>query len=138
MARFMSVSFCTYCSKEKRRDEELLAATDRYISQRIQYVHQLALENDAEFLILSGKYGLLKGSDELPYYDQLLGADEVEKMTKIVQSQLESAGVKHLKCFSASPATQPAVKPYIDVLTNACGAEQIVFEITCLEPPYLD
>jgi len=134
----MSLAYCTYCSKEKREDKSQLPSIDRYISQRIKHVHQLALEHDADFLILSGKYGLLKGSAEIPYYDHLLSTDEVEDMTKLVSSQLRNAEVKRLKCFSASPELQPSLRPYVDVLIKACVAEHIVFEITCLEPPYTD
>lgn len=132
----MSHLFCTYCCKEKRDDTGQLPAIDRYLSERIRYVYQLALESEAEFRILSGKYGLLRGSDEIPYYDHLLRVGEVEAMTTIVSSQLKNAGVKRLRCFSAPLALEPQVKPYIEVLTSACGAERIEFEITHLESPY--
>ncbi len=37
-------AYCTYCSREKRNDPRLLQAIERYESDRIRAVHELAVQ----------------------------------------------------------------------------------------------
>ena len=57
---------CTICSAENRADEELQPAVDRYLSERIRWVHAESRRLERPFVILSGKYGLLGPDERIP------------------------------------------------------------------------
>lgn len=84
----MTKVYCTICSKDKRTDRGLLPAKERYISERIEEVEKRANESGLLFVILSGKYGLLRPDDKIPYYDHLLKSEEVESLSEIVKQQI--------------------------------------------------
>lgn len=134
----MTLAFCTYCSKNKRKSSSLLPAAERYLSRRIEYVHQLARDADAEFLILSGEYGLLLAGDKIPDYDHLLRPDEVEEMVQRVRIQIREKQINQIKFFTASSDDQPAVQSYWAVLEKAARAEDILLDRVTLKAPYLD
>ena len=66
------ILFITSCSRNKRRDNELLPAVKRYKSSRITWVCKAARASGAQFRSLSGKYGLITAGGKIPYYDQRL------------------------------------------------------------------
>jgi hypothetical protein len=72
-----------------------------------------------EFLILSGKYGILEPSDPIPYYDHLLQSSEVSEHSKRVADQLEALGVKDLIFFARSFSDDENVKPYFNCIKFA-------------------
>jgi len=111
--------FCTTCSAEKDRSEGELPAIQRYQSPRIESVYAAARSLGLEFLILSGKYGILKPSDPIPYYDHLLQSSEVSEHSKKVADQLEALGVKDLVFFTRPSSDDENVKPYRDCIRIA-------------------
>ncbi|NET55020.1 MAG: hypothetical protein F6K47_02080 [Symploca sp. SIO2E6] len=66
---------CTTCSKDKRTDEVLLPASQRYISRRIKFVVNESIRLNKPLIILSGKYGLIDSELKIPWYDQKLTTD---------------------------------------------------------------
>ncbi len=76
------VLYLTYCSRRKRRTPERLPALQRYRSARIGAVARAAERDGCGFRIFSGKYGLLRATQPIPYYDHLLQPDEVPAMTR--------------------------------------------------------
>jgi len=111
--------FCTYCSAEKDRSERELPAIQRYRSPRIKSVYAAAKSLGLEFLILSGKYGILEPSDPIPHYDHLLQSLEVSEHSKIVADQLEVLGVKDLIFFTRPDSVDENVKPYCECIKLA-------------------
>jgi len=71
------------------------------------------------FLILSGKYGILEPSDPIPYYDYLLQSSEVSEHSKRVADQLEALGVKDLIFFAGSLSDDENLKTYFDCIRIA-------------------
>ena len=111
--------FCTYCSAKKDRSQGELPAIQRYRSLRIKSVYIAAMSLGLKFLILSGKYGILKPGDPIPYYDHLLQSSEVSEHSKKVADQLEARGVKDLIFFGGSLSDDENLKPYFDCIKIA-------------------
>jgi hypothetical protein len=63
------------------------------------------------FLILSGKYGILEPRNPIPYYDHLLQSSEVSEHSKKVADDLEALGVKDLIYFGRSLSDDENLKP---------------------------
>lgn len=130
------VCFATYCSAAKDSRAELLPAIERYQSVRIRQVLAAATAIGVDFLILSGKFGLLRPTDPTPCYDHLLSPAEVAEHALEVAGQLRALGVGQLIFFTQPLARDPKLAPYLDGLRAAChgaGVELVLVEL----PPHL-
>jgi hypothetical protein len=119
--------YCTPCCKEKRDTKELLDAIERYQSDRIRAVFEQSKSDKVELRILSGKFGLLKPQDKIPFYDHPLTAKEIPSLKERVKQQLREQGIDAVVFFSKTQET-PEWKPYVDVMTQACAELGIVLE----------
>ena len=119
----------TCCSADKRRDAAPLPALERYVSDRIRVVSDLATSLGEDFRILSGLYGLLAGSDPIPYYDHLLTASEVEDHAARVADQLRELDSVRVVLHLRPPSVDPLTEPYRETMARACARAGIAFEI---------
>ena len=114
--------YVTNGSASKAISVEPLPAAERYLSNRIDYVKQLAKDAGEDFAILSGEYGLVSGAANISYYDHLLAKDEVGSLAKVVADQIKEQGISNI-AFWALPQewTDPArpVRRYSQVLELA-------------------
>lgn len=117
--------FCTYCSAEKVTTEGLLPALERYRSKRIERIHQAALASGCGFFILSGKYGLLAPGHQIPYYDHLLIADEVETHGFKLTEQIKQYSITQIVFFTLPVSQDKKLVPYHAVLRLACTIASI-------------
>lgn len=115
---------CTICCKDKRIDPGLLPAIQRYVSERIAFVHQESLRLRKPMLILSGKYGLLSPETPIPWYDQKLEKDAVPALVPVIAEQLEKEGVTQIT-FYGHPKTDKDWYPYHAALEQACKLQNI-------------
>lgn len=127
-------AYCTYCSKEKRQDPVLLQAIKRYDSKRVRSVHQRARREGVEFLILSGEYGLLRVTDEIPNYDHLLKREEVGALVDRVVVQIKALRIGELVYFSKPWEGDPAIRPYLDTIAAACSRLKVPFTVEPISP----
>ena len=97
----------------------VLPAIERYISPRIQSVYRLATANGNDFLILSGKYGLMDAQQPIPWYDHLLVAEEIDQMVSLVVKQLVDFGVQSLTFYTADEKSDPSWHPYCEVIRRS-------------------
>jgi hypothetical protein len=111
---------CTTCCKDKKEDEELLPATQRYKSERIEFVAKESRRLGKPFIILSGKYGLIDSEFKIPWYDKALLPEEVTKLVPILKEQLLERDVSKI-IFYGKPRTTPGWEPYYDVLNQSCN-----------------
>lgn len=125
--------YVTYCSAEKSQEAKEIPAIDRYESERIQYVHDLAKQAKAGFMILSGKYGLLEASTKIPLYDHLLKAFETTRLSKTVAKQLKQHKGISIIFHSHWIDRDMQVAPYIEVMTDACELVKIPFDLVILD-----
>lgn len=124
--------FCTYCSAKKDRSQGELPAIERYRSHRIRSVYIAAMSLGLQFLILSGKYGILEPSDPIPYYDHLLQCSEVMEHSEQVAVQLKALGVKDLVFFARSFSDDENVKPYFECIKAASQKAGIALKSVAL------
>ncbi len=110
---------CTTCCKDKRKDSEPLPAIERYLSRRIDYVHQESIRLNRSLLILSGKYGFIPDDYEIPWYDLKLTPEQVETLLPALISQLKEKQVTAM-IFYGRPRTTPGWQPYYDALERSC------------------
>ena len=124
---------CTYCSGPKAKDRGLLPAVDRYLSERIGALHRKAVEENREFRILSGKFGLLRPEQAIPSYDHLLLPEEVARLVPQVAAALTDLPAAAVEYHTADPARYAEVAPYRELMEEACRREKIRLEIVLLE-----
>ena len=117
----MSTLFATYCSAEKRRDDGLLPAAERYVSARIQDTLEQARDAAVEGGILSGSYGLISPEHGIPWYDHLLKRVEIDGMVPRVVATLGDWDIHEVQWFTASPARDKNVVLYRLVMEKACA-----------------
>jgi hypothetical protein len=106
-----------------------LPAIQRYLGPRVKSVHAAAKSLGLEFLILSGKYGVLEPSDSIPCYDHLLKPSEVLEHSKLVADQLEALGVQDIIFFTRLGSV---VEPYRDSIESACEIAGIALKCVYL------
>ncbi len=112
--------FCTYCSRDKSDEPNLIPAVQRYQSQRISRVYAAASQVGLEFFILSGEFGLLSAQQPIPWYDHLLLSEEVDELAARMAQQIRDRGISGIVYFTSSSAQDPNVQPYRDAITTAC------------------
>ena len=111
--------FCTYCSANKNDAQNKLPAIERYQSARITSVYNAAVSLGVNFLILSGKYGILKPDDQIHYYDHLLKSSKVKGHSLRVAEQLTILGIKDIIFFSKSALEDENINCYINCMELA-------------------
>ena len=126
-------ALCTCCSASKNKAPGSLPASQRYKSARIARVHDLAVQQGAHFLILSGKYGLVEWDQPLPWYDHLLRDDEVAHLIPMVRQQLRDKGVTRLDYYASAPADDPQSNPYTAAIVGACDGAGVALSLHHLE-----
>jgi hypothetical protein len=109
---------CTLCSREKRNDKELVPASIRYTSARIEKVKKTAEDKKLPLFFLSGKFGLISEYEKIPYYDHLLDPAEILSLSEVVKKQLKENGITEIN-FISKPNETSDSKPYTDVLETA-------------------
>ena len=111
--------FCTTCCKEKRTDPGNLPAIERYLSERIRRVHRESMDKGRRMLIFSGKFGLLRPEEPIPWYDQKLESDGVGEIVPSLVNQLREYGASKL-IFFCRPKNTEGWQPYHEALETAC------------------
>ncbi len=125
--------YVTYCSAEKNPIEKEIKAIDRYRSERINHVRALAKQDKADFMILSGKFGLLQPTDQIPNYDHLLKAFETTRLSKTVARQMKSLKGKSIVMYSHWMDKDINVAPYIETMTDACELTKTPFDLVVFD-----
>lgn len=108
----------TICSKTKSLQPEPLPAYLRYLSPRIAKLKEESDKSHVPALILSGKYGLLKIDDLVPYYDHPLPLSETDDLASKVSQQLHSLGATKITAYM-KPRTTVGWEPYYAALEKA-------------------
>ena len=129
MSTNLNTVFCTICCKKKNESSELIPAQQRYLSERIASVRELAEKEEMKFYILSGKLGFIHSSELIPYYDQRLLLDKAEVMTSTVVAQLKKLELNKVVFYGRLRHQFPAWIPYYDVIEKACAAAGVELEI---------
>ena len=124
--------YLTYCSAQKNFSKKALPAIQLYDSERISKVFELAKSQNAKFVILSGKHGLLEAHQQINYYDHLLDQTEVESHAGVMASQIATKDISEIVFFSNSVQTDPNLLPYLRSIKRACEIAKITITIKAI------
>ena len=111
--------YMTICSKKKREHPPLLPSVDRYISDRINRIYNKSRDDNVDFRILSGRYGLVGPMDYIINYDKLLTSEGVDELIEKVSSQLKSYSVDDVVFYGRDFKKFPELEPYYAVIEKA-------------------
>ena len=125
--------YCTICCRKKNPNPNPMQAVERYISKRIRSVYEFSQYHDAGFRILSGKYGLLRPVDRIPWYDKKLEFSDIPQVKEIVKQQIIEQGITEITFFSMDPDTYLDWQPYFELIRSACFEVHISFNVVLLE-----
>ncbi|NND76616.1 MAG: hypothetical protein HKN39_00335 [Flavobacteriales bacterium] len=112
--------FATYCSAHKKEDSGLLPAIERYQSDRIRNIKDLADQKAVPFFILSGKFGLIPAGNPVPFYDHLLINKAVAGHSQKVAQQISEKGINSIRYFTRDPRIDLNIDPYLKCIQKAC------------------
>lgn len=124
----------TYCSSLKNESAEPLPAEDLYNSERIQLVSRKAQARSLPFFILSGKFGLIKSSTLIPYYDHLLIEKELITHIPKVVNQIKNAGIDQIEFYMKPLDSDSNLKTYLNCISEACKITQTKVKVIELNP----
>jgi hypothetical protein len=110
----------TTCSKDKDEREIPLQAIQRYTDKRISYVHMISEKRSLPMVIFSGKYGILKTDDTIPFYDLKLEAELVNEMVEKVVPQFEKLNVTEVDFYGLNEIEYDGWEPYYAVIKKCC------------------
>ncbi len=125
----------TICCRKKDPAPGLITASRRYLSDRIRSVLQLARKAGLEFVILSGRFGLIHPEEPIPYYDKLLREDEAEEMSGRVADLLRKEKVGKVIFLIPDPELDPHVRPYLNSMGKGARMANAALEVITV-PPY--
>jgi hypothetical protein len=121
--------YCTICSKDKSKDKGKIPSIERYVSRRIDEIYEKTQEDRVNFMIFSGKYGLIGPETKIPFYDKKLMIDDLGEMVNFLRDQLKQKQIKEVVFFSKNEESEA---PYRDALREACYKEEILFTMKTL------
>jgi hypothetical protein len=119
----------TICSSQKREDEGLLPAYQRYQSQHIIDLREYAEKEGLPLFIISGRYGFISAETEIPYYNHPLLLREVEDFSIRMCSQISVQGIREIRFYTK---VVDAWIPYLRALRYATESAGVVLTITHL------
>lgn len=123
------LAYATYCSAQKNYSKKALPAIELYDSERISKVFELANSQNAKFVILSGKYGLVEAHQQINYYNHLLNQTEVEAHANVIASQIAAKCISEIVFFTNPVQTDPNLLPYIACIESACEKAKIELKV---------
>ena len=123
------LTYATYCSALKNYSKKAVSAIQLYDSERISKVFELANSQNAKFVILSGKYGLVEPHQQINYYDHLLNQTEVEAHAGVIASQITSKCISEIVFFTNPVETDTNLLPYIACIESACKKANIELKV---------
>lgn len=118
---------CTTCCLEKQPTPTPLPASELYLDERIGAVLAEGQRLSKAVLILSGKFGLVRPEDRIPWYDHALRSEEVDELVPQLVDSLRISEVRKIR-FYALPVETPGWRPYHEALERACWQLGIAVE----------
>lgn len=117
----------TICSKSKNDSAGEIPAYLRYTSPRINKALEIACKENEPYFILSGKFGLIKYNEPIPFYDHLLTKSEINNLVNLVSKQISDNGIDVVD-FYAEPRQGDWVAYYM-VLEQAVDITETTINV---------
>jgi len=119
----------TTCTADKRPDDGVLPAVERYRGPRIDH----ARATRSPLFIFSGVYGLLAASDPVEWYDHALQPHEVDAAASALAVALQQREITAVTAI-LEDRTQPGWAPYHDALRAGCALAGVSFHVERFPP----
>jgi hypothetical protein len=118
-------------------DPKPLPPHQRYISDRVWYVRQLAKDAGEEFAIITAEYGLVFEENYIPMHDHTLSSDEVERLSNEIAKTLQKKGASSVTFFVIPEEWQEKESAfrYDLVLQKACLLAKIPYTLKPITIP---
>lgn len=120
---------CTICSRDKDKDEMLVAARSRYTSSHIRKVERIADENCLPFFILSGLYGLISADEPIPHYDHVLGLSMVTDLHYRIHNQLAIHDIEKIHFYTKDKPAWQLYERALGLATEHLGVELVIHQL---------
>ncbi|MBU1046929.1 hypothetical protein KKH36_04100 [Patescibacteria group bacterium] len=117
----------TICSKNKDKNEVLMPARKRYLSDRIKKVEQISINNKLPFYILSGKFGIINSNELIPFYDKLLKQEDIKNLLPLVRDQLIQEKITEIIFYGEGINTK-GWKAYYEIIEKITNKLNIKLE----------
>ncbi|MEK7068678.1 MAG: DUF6884 domain-containing protein [Patescibacteria group bacterium] len=117
---------CTICSRVKSEESVVLPAQERYLAPHIAQAKVFAEMLELPYYILSGKFGLVRADEPVPYYDHRLKEDEIDRVAGWVMSRIAQDKITHIN-FCAEQ--KPTWAPYEEILRRACERTGVILTL---------
>ncbi len=82
---------------------------------------------------MSGKFGLLKPSEKIEWYDELLLMKDIPKLSKVIEKQISSQKIKEIVFFAINPKQDKHSKSYLHLIKKVCSKNKILLEVKFVE-----
>ena len=116
-------------SARKNETAGLLPASQRYLSERIRRVEELAKQDGLRFHILSGEFGLLESGQPIPWYDHLLVSEEVPALVEKVAARMVEEHIQQVDYYARPVDVDPNNAPYTRTMEIACARAGVVLRV---------
>ena len=101
----------------------------RYIAPHIKLTEKIASDAGLPFFILSGKYGLIRGDQEIPNYDYYLEESAVEDLIKLVTKQIRDNNTTEIDFYTKQKQTWA---PYQNAIQKSSDFAGVLLNIHLL------
>ena len=122
---------CAFCTNKKDKSTKLLPASARYLGSSAKKAAEKAKELNLPLYFMSGEFGFIPETMEIPDYDKLLVEGEVATLSDVVAVQMAKAGVSSVLLY-AKPKEKFLI-PYYDTIETACAKAEITLELEIIE-----
>ena len=129
--------YVTYGSRTNNPDPKPLPPQQRYYSDRVWYVRQLAKDAGEEFAIITAEYGLVFEENYIPLHDHILDMQEVEKLGREVAKTLKQKASSSVTFFLVPEEWSEggAAYRYNLALQLACNLAKIPYALKPITVP---
>jgi hypothetical protein len=125
---------CTPCSASQDPATTPLPAGRRYISARIDSVHEMAARRRIPCLLLSGGRGLVAWDEPIPHEDHHLTADEVPALVSLLARQLEERGIRRVEYYTQAVTDGYApASHYLEATRMACDHTGVDLQVSTIK-----
>ncbi len=123
--------YITYGSRISNPDPKPLPPHQRYLSDRVWLVRQMAKDAGEDFAVITAEYGLVFEENYVPLHDHMLDMHEVEQLGKDVSRQLKRKGTSSVTFFIIPEEWSEggAAYRYNLVLQLACNLAKIPYTV---------
>jgi hypothetical protein len=129
--------YVTYGSKDLNPDPGPLPPQQRFFSDRVWYVRQLAKDAGQEFALITAEYGLVFEQNFIPPDNSIVDMDKVESLGKETAKVLKTHGAKDVVFFIIPEewGEGGAADRFNLVLQYACNLAKIPYTMKPIKVP---